>query len=244
MSITGSLTDFSLREMFQFLDRGHKTGLLTLSSSSASQGAPPSSHYIWVSKGSIVGAANQLNHHGLISLIDQYQWVSNRVVTKLAQFCPTDKPFGLYLRSQGVLQVEQLEHLFQIQVFQQVCVLSQLKDAQFRFDQNVPIPMREMTGLSVSAIVLQVMLQKLVLLQKIFEARRLQQETRGLCNQSEAFCNQLGLILDIAFFHSLNFSLFDSNNTFTRLSQLFELCERPYDLPKARVANAMCCVEK
>lgn len=243
MSITGSLADFSLREMFQFIDRGHKTGLLTLYDLPSSQATPRSLHYIWVSKGSIVGAANQSTHQGLISLIEQYQWVSNRVITKLAQFCPTDKPLGLYLRSQGALQVEQLEHLFQVQVFQQVCVLSQSNDAQFKFEQNVPIPMREMTGLSVPAIVVQVMLQKLILLQQIFEARQLQTERSLPCKESDSFCNQLGLILDIAFFHSLNFSLFDNDTTLPKLSQLFDLCERPYDLPKARMTSTMCRTE-
>jgi hypothetical protein len=32
--------------------------------------------------------------------------------------------------------------------------LFQLKDGQFKFDQNVPIPMRELTGLSIAAGVL------------------------------------------------------------------------------------------
>jgi hypothetical protein len=74
---------------------------------------------------------------------------------------------GLCLKNQGVLQDEQLKHLFQVQVLQQVCALFQLKDGQFKLDQNVPIPMREMTGLSVpSAVVNQYALIQ-VLLEKI-----------------------------------------------------------------------------
>src|SRR4028118_1841192 len=171
MSITGSLTDFSLAEISQFIERGQRTGLLTLRTESESPDKPPLVHYLWVERGSLVAAANQLNCQGLISLIVQYQWSSERVVTKLAQFCPPDKPLGLYLKNQGALQAEQLKHLFQVQVLQQVCPLFQLQDAQFKFDQDVPIPGLEMTGLSLPAGLLQVTWKKLILLQKLFEAK-------------------------------------------------------------------------
>jgi len=151
MSLTGSLTDFSLPEIFQFIEKGHKTGLLTLRALPGDEGKKNSVHYIWVYQGRIVAAANRLDHKGLVSLIAQRQWVSDRVVAKLAQLCPTDKPLGLCLKNQGVLQAAQIKRLFQIQVLQQVCALFQLKDAQFKFEQNAPIPAREMTGLSAPA---------------------------------------------------------------------------------------------
>ena len=241
MSITGSLTDFSLPEISQFLERGQKSGLLTFCGFPESPSMPLSFVYIWVDQGNIVAAANQLNDRGLVSLIDQYQWASNRVVTKLAQFCPPDKPLGLYLRSQGALQTEQLKHLFQVQVVQQICTLFQLKDTQFKFVLNTPMPNREMTGLSVPVVAIKVMLKKLVILQKLFEERNLLRESSELCSKSENFCNQLNLILDIAFFHSLNLSLFDTEDTVANLSQIVDLYHRPYDLPKSRAAQATCC---
>ncbi|MCA1990425.1 MAG: DUF4388 domain-containing protein [Coleofasciculus sp. S288] len=242
MSITGSITDFSLQEIFRFVGKGNKSGLLTVTASPESQIPSHTAHYIWVHRGDIVAAANHLNQQDLVWLIDQYPWVSNRVVTKLAQFCPPDKPLGLYLRSQGALQNEQLEHLFQVQIVRQACALLQLKDAQFKFDQNVPTPTQEMTGLSVSALVLEEIWQKLILLQKLFETRK--RKTSGLNSYPENFCHQLHLVLDIAFFHSLNFSLFDTQKSFTELCQVFDLCDRPYDLPKPRQVEAMCCTGK
>lgn len=154
MSTTGLLRDFPLAEMFQFIDKGHKTGVLRLRALSEFPATMPPVYYIWVYKGHIVAAANRLDQQGLISLIKQRHWVSNQVVTKLFQFYPQDQPLGLCLKNQGVLQTEQLKYLFQVQVLQQVCAFFQLKDGQFKFDQNVPIPMREMTGLSVPATVL------------------------------------------------------------------------------------------
>jgi hypothetical protein len=241
MSITGSLTDFSLAEISQFMERGHRTGLLTLRTESESPGKPPSVHYLWIERGSLVATANELNCQGLISLIVQYQWSSERVVTKLAQFCPPDKPLGLYLKNQGALQAEQLKHLFQVQVLQQVCPLFQLQDALFNFDQDVPLPILEMTGLSVPAGLLEVTLQKLILLEKLFAARELSPEAREWQSRSNNLCDRIGLILDIAFFHSLKFSLFDPNNSLPKLSQFVDLYYRPYDLPKSRASQAMCC---
>ncbi len=153
MSTTGFLTDFSLPEIFQFIDKGHKTGLLRLRALPESQATLPLVHYIWVYEGYIVAAAKRLDHQGLVSLIEQYQMVSDRVFDKLVHWCcPIDQPLGLYLKNQGVLQAEQLKQLFQVQVLQQVCALFQLKEGQFRFDPDVPIPTREMTGLSVPAV--------------------------------------------------------------------------------------------
>ncbi|HBB32630.1 MAG TPA: hypothetical protein DDZ80_11015 [Cyanobacteria bacterium UBA8803] len=150
--ITGYLTDLSIPEIFHLIEKGQKTGLLTLRALLETQTTPPSAHYIWVYQGRIVAAANRLDHQGLISLIEQYQWASDRVVAKLVQrCCPKSKPLGLCLKNHGVLQTEQLKQLFQTQVVQQVCALFELPEAQFKLEQNVPIPRQEMTGLSMAA---------------------------------------------------------------------------------------------
>ncbi len=151
MAITGCLTDFSLPEIFQLIEKGHKTGLLTVSALSSSQ-TKPLIHYIWVNQGRVVAAANRLDDQGLVSLIEQRQWVSDRVFDKLVHWCcPITEPLGLYLKQQGVLQAEHLKQLFQVQVLRQVCAMFQLKDGQFKFDPSGRIPTREMTGLSVPA---------------------------------------------------------------------------------------------
>ena len=170
MSTKGFLTDFSLQEIFQFIDRGHKTGLLSVQSEPISQTKQPSVYYIWVYQGHIVAAANRLDQQGLVELIEQCHMLSDslrdsfagrspaaltRAFDKLLHWCcPIDEPLGLYLKNQGVLTAEQLKQLFQIQVLQPIYTLFQLKEGEFKFDQNVPMPTREMTGLSVPAVVL------------------------------------------------------------------------------------------
>jgi hypothetical protein len=151
MCVTGSLIDFSLPEIFQFLEKGQKTGLLTLWSPPESEAVPERVHYLWVRRGRIVAAANRLDDRGLVSSIVQRQWASNRVIAKLAQLCPKGKPLGLALNEQGVLETKQLRRLFQMQVLQQVCTLFQIKDGHFKFEPHAPIPAREMTGFSAPA---------------------------------------------------------------------------------------------
>jgi hypothetical protein len=151
MSTQGSLTDFSLVEILQFIENGKRTGLLTLSTLSGSKTTPVSVYYIWLYRGHLVAVANRLDSLGLVELINQQQWVSERVVTKLAQLCPINQPLGLYLLNQGVLKASQLKQLFFLQSLQQIEALFQLNEAHFRFDANVLLPSQEMTGLSVSA---------------------------------------------------------------------------------------------
>ncbi len=149
MSTKGSFTDCSLEEIFQVLERGHKTGLLKLCASSEDPTATPCTCYIWIHQGRIVAVANRLDQQGLVSLIAQHQGVKNRLVTELAQSCPLGQPLGLCLKKRMVLEAKQLKHIFKIQVLQQVCALFQTKEGRFEFYQNVPLPTREMTGFSV-----------------------------------------------------------------------------------------------
>ncbi|MCA1994534.1 MAG: DUF4388 domain-containing protein [Coleofasciculus sp. S288] len=155
MSTTGFLTDLSLLELFEFIDKGQRTGLLMVRTLPKVQTTPSLVYYIWVYQGRIVALANRLDQQGLVSLIEQFQVVSDRVFDKLVHWCcPIDEPLGLYLKKQGVLQAEQLKQLFQIQVLQPTYTLFQLKDGYFTFEPNVLIPTREMTGLSVSPLIL------------------------------------------------------------------------------------------
>ena len=151
MSLIASLYDFSFPEFLQFLEKGRKTGLLTIRTGSVSQASQSSVHYIWVYQGRIVAAAKRLDGQGLVKLIEQRQWVTKRVLNKLIHWCcPHNEPLGQSLNKQGILRSEQLKELFYFQVLQPVLNLFKLKDGVLKFDQNAPMPMREMTGLSIS----------------------------------------------------------------------------------------------
>jgi Domain of unknown function (DUF4388) len=151
MAITGYLADFSLAEIFQVLEQGRKTGLLSICSLVDALPETRKNHYIWFTHGRIVGAANVLDYQGLTALISQRGWLGDRAASRLAQVCSADVPMGICLKSQGVLQAEQLKLLFYTQVMRQVCALFELKDGWFQFDAKSPIPVAELTGLSAPA---------------------------------------------------------------------------------------------
>jgi hypothetical protein len=142
MTITGYLREFSLAELFRFLDQGYKTGLLTLK---VEEELP---YYIWCHQGRIVASANSLSGDGLISLMRQRKFISDLDSKILIN---DDAPLGLSLKSQSVIDAEQLKMLFAIQVMRNVCTLFTLNNAWFEFNSEVNIPLREMTGLSAPA---------------------------------------------------------------------------------------------
>jgi len=153
LSITGSNSDFSFPEILQLLEKERLTGLLTLSDLPSESDSPI--FYIWVERGRLVAAAKSLDHQGLIKLIEQRQWISDRVFDKLIHWCCLqDQPLGSYLKNQGALRPEQLKQLFNIQVIQPVNALFYLNKGQLQFEPELRAPKQEMTGLSVSAAVL------------------------------------------------------------------------------------------
>ncbi|MCA1993088.1 MAG: DUF4388 domain-containing protein [Coleofasciculus sp. S288] len=151
MAITSCLSEFSLPELFQFLDQGNKTGLLTLRFQPERQEQGKRVRHVLVRQGRIVAVTNRLDHQCLLSMIVQRGWISPKVLREQVNRCPANIPIGLYLKTQGFLQPEQLRLLFHAQVLRQVCGLFRLKDAQFKFDSKATLPTTEMTGLSLSA---------------------------------------------------------------------------------------------
>ncbi|MEH1871056.1 DUF4388 domain-containing protein [Nostoc sp.] len=154
MAITGNFADFSLPELLQFLEQGQKTGLLYIGFVIGdTKNITTKAYYIWLQQGRVIAAAERLDQKGLMSMIAQRGWISERVVSRVIKVdaCSVNTPMGLCLKSQGLLEPEQLKILFNTQVLRQVCALFQLKDALFTFDSTTSLPLAEMTGLSMSA---------------------------------------------------------------------------------------------
>ncbi len=147
MQITGKLSEFSLAELFQFLEQGNKSGQLVIEPIAASPLRSNLVSQIWFKQGDIVAATHCADGNGLMSLLHKRGWMSSRAATRIMQVCALGQPLGLCLKSQGLLEAEQLQLVFRIQVLQQVCHLFQLTDGHFRFEHQVQPPLSEMTGL-------------------------------------------------------------------------------------------------
>ena len=161
MVFTGYLSQFSLPELFQFLEEGYKTGLLTISKLSSSEltsskllsNFTTEAYYIWLQQGRILAAAEGLDNQGLISMLAKRGWYNNYFSLKDFDLknSSSKTTMGLYLKSQGIVKAEQLMLLFRAQITEKISPLFQLKDAEFNFDSNAPLPLAEMTGLSIPA---------------------------------------------------------------------------------------------
>jgi Domain of unknown function (DUF4388) len=148
MGIAGSLAAFSLAEVFQILNRGRKTGLLTIRSAVAPR---EQAYHIWLKQGRIMTIAEQRDGKGLLSMLTQRGWLSEQVASQVSQLSHLETPLGLFLKEKGVLRGEQIKLLFHAQVLQRVCALFKVRDGLFQFDDHVLPPSLEMTGLSLSA---------------------------------------------------------------------------------------------
>lgn len=154
MTIRGTLGEFSLPEIFQFLDRQQGTGLLLIHAPSGSPNQEEKGRgtYVWLRHGRIVAVAERPDNQGLISLISQRGWLKSEELHLIINncSCSVDIPIGVCLTNKGVLTVEQLKLLFYVSVLLRVCALFKLKDGQFMFDTTATLPREEMTGLSLS----------------------------------------------------------------------------------------------
>lgn len=151
MSKNGNLADFSLAEILQFLDQGKKTGLLYIEYLQESDTEnKEQSHYIWLRKGSVIAASERSDQQGLLLMINQRGWINESFMSEVYQTSPCfiDTPMGLCLKSEGILQSEQLKTLFNNQVLRPICNLFQVKNGTFKFDPIPFLPLGEMTGLS------------------------------------------------------------------------------------------------
>jgi hypothetical protein len=155
MALNGFLSEFSLGEVFQLIEKGEKTGLLsirelTLTTNLLSCDITTSSqkYYLWFKNGRIIAAANRLDHKGLPTLIQKRGWLKDAIDRELAKCWDGTTSLGICLKSQGMLDSHQLKLLFITQVMQQVCNLFKLDKGYFQFERNSKPPKAEMTGLS------------------------------------------------------------------------------------------------
>jgi Domain of unknown function (DUF4388) len=152
MALSGYLSEYSLAEIFQFVQQGYKTGLLSIAPDNDSVQSYSDSSYIWFQNGRVMAHARDASHLGLLSMIAQRDWISRDNLSAFhEQLKATNQPLGLYLKTTGVLDAEQLRLLFHSQVLQPVCGLFKIANAKFSFDEQAPLSYPEMTGLSVTA---------------------------------------------------------------------------------------------
>jgi Domain of unknown function (DUF4388) len=152
MTLAGYLSEYSLAEVFNFVHQGNRTGLLSISPVYDVTVMTATSHYLWFEGGRIVGVTSDLDGQGLLRTIEQRKLFPQRQIEQLRlQLDNLPQPIGLYLKSRGLLDAEQLKLLFNSQVIAPTCKLFELKNGKFNFDPDKSTNNTEMTGISLPA---------------------------------------------------------------------------------------------
>lgn len=154
MSLAGYLSEYSLAEIFHFVQDGNKTGVLSIEPDIGASQFIKDPHYLSFQNGRIMAVANGagLGNRGLLKLMAQRKWLSPEQVALLeTQVSLLTQPLGTYLKSRNAVNTEQLSLLFNSQVIATACKLFEVHRGQFSFNPQVPLAYAEMTGLSMTA---------------------------------------------------------------------------------------------
>ncbi|WP_457489986.1 DUF4388 domain-containing protein [Thermostichus sp. MS-CIW-41] len=125
------------------MEKGKKAGQLSI-------WAPNGIQRIWFYQGRVVAALTPEEKHRLESLLTRFGLVDEQVVSQLVAR-GLEEPLGRCLQRQGLISPVDLAKLFRHQLQTGLYSLFALESGQFSFLPNVPMPYREMTGLSKGA---------------------------------------------------------------------------------------------
>jgi Domain of unknown function (DUF4388) len=153
MSLAGYLSEYSLAEIFHFVQDGNKTGVLSIEPERGLTRLNDD-YYISFQGGRIMSVANGtgLGNRGLLKMMEQRRWLSSEQITMLeTQISLLRQPLGTYLKSRNTIDTEQLTLLFNSQVIANACKLFEIQHGKFKFDPQAPLAYAEMTGLSLTA---------------------------------------------------------------------------------------------
>jgi Domain of unknown function (DUF4388) len=152
MTLTGSLSEYSLAEILNFIERGQSTGLLSIAPDSHDLTIPSKPHYLWFDRGWIVAVTSGVNGQELLNAIWLRKLLPSTQIDLLrTQVNQLSQPLGTYLKSRGLLNLEQLKLLFNSLVIAPVCKLFELNNGKFNLDLHQTPNYAEMMEISLSA---------------------------------------------------------------------------------------------
>jgi Domain of unknown function (DUF4388) len=152
MTLTGCLSEYSLAEILNFIERGQSTGLLSIVPDSDDLTIPIKPHCLWFDRGWIVAVTSGVNGQELLNAILLRKLLPSAQIDLLrTQVNRLSQPLGTYLKSRGLLNLEQLKLLFNSQVVAPVCKLFELSNGKFKLEFQQTPHYAEMTEMSISA---------------------------------------------------------------------------------------------
>ena len=153
MSLSGQLIDYSLPELFNTIEQGSKTGMLTIRVFNEETNAFTKMHLSF-KDGFLIALSDDLIGRDLVDLINANRLLDETLINSLIQMDEEFKlnvPLGVYLQSKNQLNETQVQKLFDAQVIEKVIRFYELPDAWFTFNPKLRPTMLEQTGLRIRA---------------------------------------------------------------------------------------------
>ena len=149
MNLQGLTSEFSLPELFKFLQESQQTGRLSMK---PTKGSSPEgkSYFFWFEKGKLLAASNRLDGLGLLHILQARSLIQSSTLPRLLRQCPAKVALGQFLKDRNILTSKQLTSLFASQVLRHTCALLTATDVKFAFHESYPLSYLEMTGVSIS----------------------------------------------------------------------------------------------
>lgn len=153
MSLAGYLSEYSLAEIFHFVQEGNKTGVLSVEPERGLMRSLSDTYYVSFQAGRIMSVTDRNGaNQSLLKIMEQRRWLSAAQTMELeTQVGLLRQPLGIDLKARNLVNTEQLTLLFNSQVVATTCKLFEIHHGQFKFDPQAPLIYGEMTGLSLTA---------------------------------------------------------------------------------------------
>jgi hypothetical protein len=163
MLLYGYLSEYSLAEIFNLIQEGNKTGILSIEPAADSTEPAPniesatlerSCYYVSFKGGRVMSIFYGLEYENqdLLTMIAERQWISIAQLPEYQQqLNGISIPWGLHLKFLDVISAERLRLLFDLQVIANIAKIFEIVTGKFRFDPNAHLNYPEMTGLSLAA---------------------------------------------------------------------------------------------
>lgn len=147
MQMTGSFSECSWQDLFQLIGYMNWTCLLSIQINARMN----HSYQIWFEGGLFVTATHFSRINNLCWTLQKQGFMTHSTATKILDRCPHNMNFGNYFHEQKVLTHSQIQQLFKIQILSLLDNLEGLTQENFELQTQVQLPLREMTGLHLSA---------------------------------------------------------------------------------------------
>ncbi|MGD1895890.1 MAG: DUF4388 domain-containing protein [Phormidesmis sp.] len=150
MILQGLTSEFSLPELFKFLQDSQQTGRLSLKPIEGKK-LEGRAHFFWFEKGNLLAASSRLDGLGLLHILQERSLLRTVTLSRLLRQCPPRVALGKFLQERAILTSKQLKALFASQIVRHTRVLLKAMDVRFSFNAHYPFPYLEMTGIKIRA---------------------------------------------------------------------------------------------